>query len=102
MFRINPSWLVAVALCAAVVVVATPVKLSVPVDGLTVPNVCATPPDLVVLSGAMDVTVDTKLETGGLVSGKVSYNAGGIKGQGLNGQYTGNGTGNLTFKVGGP
>jgi len=83
--------------------IAAPQKLSVPVDGLIAPNACADPVDLVVLSGNLDVTVNVKFDQGGkIASGKVSYNAGGIKGTGANGKYTGNGTGNANFKVGEP
>lgn len=92
----------AVGLLVAATAVAAPQKLSVPVDGLTVPNVCADPPDAVVLSGDLDVAVNAKVGKGGVVSGKGSYNAGGVKGLGANGKYVGNGTGNFGFKVGEP
>ena len=93
---------VALLLVSVEVAFATPQKVTVPVDGMTVANVCSTLPDLVTLSGAIDVTVNAKLGKGGTVSGKLSFNAGGIKGAGLWGQYVGNGTGEFPFKVADP
>ena len=90
---------VSLLLVPAATAVAQPQKLTVPMDGVPVLNVCSTLPDVVLLSGAIDLTVDARTQKGGIVSGKVSYNAGGLKGTGLWGSYVGNGTGNVSFKV---
>jgi len=74
-------------------------KVTVPMDGVTVLNVCSTVPDLITLSGSAVLTTDVRVGRNGSVSGKVSANFGGIKGAGLWGKYTANGTFEVPFKV---
>ena len=98
-FTATAAAAIALLLLAAGPAAAQPQKLTVPMDGVPVLNVCSSLPDIVILSGAVDLTVDARTQKGGIVSGKVSYNAGGLKGSGLWGNYVGNGTGNVSFKV---
>jgi hypothetical protein len=94
--------LVALALVPVGVALATPQKLTVPMDGVTVLNVCSTLPDVITLSGSATLTSDVRVGKDGSVSGKLSANFGGIKGAGLWGAYTANGTVEVPFKVKGP
>ena len=90
---------VALLLVPVGIAIAKPQKVTVPMDGVTVLNVCSTLPDLITLSGSSTLTADARVGKDGSVSGKVSANFGGIKGAGLWGSYTANGTIEVPFKV---
>jgi hypothetical protein len=91
--------LMALALIPVGAALAKPQKVTVPMDGVTVLNVCSTLPDIITLSGSSTLTADARVGKDGSVSGKVSANFGGIKGAGLWGSYTANGTIEVPFKV---
>ena len=90
---------VALLLVPAGLALAKPQKLTVPMDGVQVLNVCSTLPDIITLSGSSTLTADVRVGKDGSVSGKLSANFGGIKGSGLWGSYTANGTVEVPFKV---
>ena len=89
----------ALLLVPTAVALAKPQKVTVPMDGVTVLNVCSSLPDVITLTGSATLTADVRVGKDQSVSGKVSANFGGIKGSGLWGSYTANGTVEVPFKV---
>lgn len=89
----------ALLLVPTAIALAKPQKVTVPMDGVTVLNVCSSLPDVITLTGSATLTADVRVGKDQSVSGKVSANFGGIKGSGLWGSYTANGTVEVPFKV---